>query len=103
MNFLRNHCITILRHRQPTVAIDSLMEYSDDDAAREAALNEEHAAKLDRMMDRLPEVQRKAVQMRYIDLLSHKEMQRRLGMSSANVYTTLSRAMSALKSMSHGR
>ncbi|MBR4177324.1 MAG: sigma-70 family RNA polymerase sigma factor [Bacteroidales bacterium] len=103
MNFLRNHCVTILRHRQPTVDVESLVEYSNDDAAREAALNEERAAKLDQMMERLPEVQRQAVQMRYIEQLSHEEMQQRLKMSSSNVYTTLSRAISALKTMSHGR
>lgn len=103
MNFLRNHCVTILRHRQPIVKVESLVEYSDDDAAREAALIEERAAKLDQMMERLPEVQRRAVQMRYINQLSHEEMQRQLGMSSSNVYTTISRAISALKKMSHGR
>ena len=58
---------------------------------------------LDQMMERLPEVQRQAVQMRYIEQLSHEEMQQRLKMSSSNVYTTLSRAISALKTMSHGR
>lgn len=103
MNFLRNHCVTILRHRRPTVEAKCLVEYSDDDAAREATLNEERAAMLDRMMERLPEVQRQAVQMRYIEQLSHEEMQQRLKMSSSNVYTTLSRAISALKTMSHGR
>jgi len=103
MNALRNHCLMQLRHRQPTLQADLLADYSDDDAAREAALTEERAAMLDRMMDRLPEVQRQAVQMRYIDQMSHEEMQRRLHMSSSNVYTTISRALSALKAMSHGR
>ena len=74
-----------------------------DDAAREAALTEERAAMLDMMMEQLPEVQRQAVQMRYIEQVSHEEMQRRLHMSSSNVYTTISRALSALKAMSHGR
>jgi DNA-directed RNA polymerase specialized sigma24 family protein len=37
--------------------------------------------------------------MRYLDQLSHEEMQHRLKMSSAHVYTTLSRAMSALKTL----
>ena len=56
------------------------------------------------MMERLPEVQREAVKMKYIDNLSHNEMQRRLGMTSANVYTTLSRALDNLRKMTnHGR
>lgn len=103
MNALRNHCLMQLRQRKPTVQAENIANYSDDDAAREAALCEERATMLDSMMDQLPEVQRQAVQMRYIDCLSHEEMQRRLHMSSSNVYTTLSRALSALKTMSHGR
>ena len=55
------------------------------------------------MMAKLPETQRLAVQMRYIEQLSHEEMQRKLHMSSSNVYTTISRAISALKAMTHGR
>lgn len=103
MNALRNRCVSCLRRRRPKVDIDVLANYSDDDARREAAMTEERAAQLDSMLECLPEVQRRAVQMRYIEGLSHKEIQRRLGMSSSNVYTTISRAISALKTMSHGR
>ena len=103
MNALRNHCLMLLRKRQPTVQAESIANYSDDDAACEAALTEERAAMLDMMMEQLPDVQRQAVQMRYIEQVSHEEMQRRLHMSSSNVYTTISRALSALKAMSHGR
>lgn len=103
MNALRNHCLMLLRHRHSTVKDEVLNNYSDDDAAREAALLEERAAMLDKMMEQLPVVQRQAVEMRYIEQMSHEEMQKRLGMSSSNVYTTISRAISALKAMSHGR
>lgn len=103
MNSLKNRCLSALRQRRPTLPAEVLNNVSDDDARRESALIEERAAMLDSMMARLPEVQRRAVKMRYIDCLSHEEMQRRLGMSSTNVYATISRAMSALKSMSHGR
>ena len=103
MNALRNHCLMLMRHREPTVQPEAFANYSDDDAAREAAITEDRAAMLDHMMGLLPEVQRQAVQMRYIDCLSHEEMQQRLHMSSSNVYTTISRALSALKAMSHGR
>jgi len=102
MQALKFHCVSELR-RRPTVNIECLPDMTDDDARREAALTEERARLLDTMLERLPEVQRSAVQMRYIDCLSHEEMQRRLGLSSSNVYTILSRAVSALKSMSHGR
>lgn len=103
MNSLKNQCLTVLRRRHRTIPVEMLENVSDDDIRREAAITEERAAMLDSMMQLLPEVQRRAVQMRYIDCLSHEEMQRRLGMSSTNVYATISRAVSALKSMSHGR
>lgn len=103
MNTMRNHCIMLMRHRQPTIQDEILTNYSDDDAAREVALCEERAAMLDTMLEQLPTIQRQAVQMRYIEQASHEEMQRRLHMSSSNVYTTISRAISALKAMSHGR
>lgn len=103
MQALKFHCVSLLRRRRPTVDIESLPDMTDDDARSETAQMEERARQLDTMLERLPEVQRSAVQMRYIDCLSHEEMQRRLGLSSSNVYTILSRAVSALKSMSHGR
>lgn len=103
MQTLKHQCISILRKRKTSESIDSLADISDDEAQQEATLFEERAAQLDRMMARLPEVQRQAIQMRYIDQLSHEEIQRRLHMSSSNVYTTVSRAMSALKAMKDGR
>ena len=105
MQTVKNHCVTLLRKQKDytTDDIDRLGDFSDEEIASESVLNEERATLLDGMIERLPDVQRQAVQMRYLDQLSHEEMQRRLGMSSANVYTTLSRAISALKSMSHGR
>lgn len=101
MQSLKNRCISFLR-KSRDIATDriELLDAVDDDAIREeVTLTEERAARLDTMMAQLPERQREAVTMRYIEGVSHEEMQRRLGMSSTNVYATLSRAMSALKSM----
>ena len=101
MQSLKNRCISFLR-KSHDIATDRIEFFDavDDDAIREeVALTEERAARLDTMMAQLPERQREAVTMRYIEGVSHEEMQRRLGMSSTNVYATLSRAMSALKSM----
>ena len=39
--------------------------------------------------------------MKYIQQMSHEEMQQALGMTSTNVYTTLSRAVANLKQMIH--
>lgn len=101
MQTLRNRCISLLRKKQDiaTEELDTLGDISDEEAMAEAALTEERAAELDRMMEQLPEKQRLAIQMRYLDELSHEEMQRRLQMSSTHVYATISRALSALKAM----
>lgn len=101
MQSLKNRCISFLR-KSRDIATDKieLFDAVDDEAIREeVALTEERSARLDTMMAQLPERQREAVTMRYIEGVSHEEMQHRLGMSSTNVYATLSRAMSALKSM----
>lgn len=101
MQSVKNRCVSLLRkHRDIAIDdIEALGPIDDTDIKEEVSLTEERAARLDSMMARLPERQRAAVQMKYIDQLSHEEMQHQLGMSSTNVYATLSRAMSALKAM----
>ena len=101
MQTVKNRCISLLRkqHDLLTDNIEALDNISDEGIKEEARLTEERATLLDGMMERLPERQRQAVQMKYIDQLSHEEMQQRLGMSSTHVYATLSRALSALKTM----
>ena len=107
MQAVKNRCISFLRkhHDIATPNLEeALSNLSDEDLNAEAALIEEQAAQLDHLMERLPEVQREAVKMKYIDNLSHNEIQHQLGMSSANVYTTLSRALDNLRKMTnHGR
>lgn len=101
MQAVKNRCVSLLRkrHEVATADIEVIGNISDDAVRAEVALTEERAAKLDNMMALLPERQREAVEMKYIKDLSHEEMQRRLGMTSTNVYATLSRAISTLKSM----
>ena len=101
MQTLKYRCVSLLRKKNLVVTddIESLGDISDEEARAEADLQEERAAKLDRMMEQLPEKQRQVIQMRYLDQLTHEEMQKRLKMSSTHVYTTLSRAMSALKTL----
>lgn len=101
MQTLKNQCISMLRQRRPTEPLNHLAEVSDDDARREAELLEERAATFDRLMSRLPEVQQATIRMKYLECKSHDEMQQALGMSSSNVYTTLSRAVANLKKMIH--
>lgn len=107
MQTVKNRCISFLRkHRDIATGNleQALSNLSDDALAEESARIEEQASQLDRMMERLPNVQRRAVEMKYMKDMSHSEMQRQLRMSSANVYTTLSRAVTNLKTMiNHGR
>lgn len=106
MQAVKNRCLSLLRkqHDIATEKLEMLDSWNDEAVIAEAALIEERAAKLDRMMERLPQVQRKVVEMKYLKEMSHDEMQRQLGMTSANVYTTLSRAISNLKTMmNHGK
>lgn len=98
MNALKHRCTDRLRRQRPTVPLE-WAETMVDEARQEAELAEERAAMLDQMMARLPEVQRRAVQLRYLDLASHEQMQHTLHMTSANVYTTLSRAVASLRKM----
>ena len=101
MQSLKNRCISFLR-KSRDIATDKieLLDAVDDEAIREeVALTEERSVRLDGMMAQLPQRQREAVTMKYIEGVSHEEMQRRLGMTSTNVYATLSRAMNTLKSM----
>lgn len=100
---VKNRCISQLRKRKNTVSLADIANLQYDDTAAEVALVEERARTIDHLMEQLPAMQRQAVQLRYIEHLSHEEMQQRLKMSSSNVYTILSRAISALKAMSHGR
>lgn len=101
MQTVKNRCVSFLRKQRDitTDNIEALESIDDASVMAEAALIEERAAQLDGMMARLPERQREVVEMKYIKQLSHEEMQRRLGMTSTNVYATLSRAISTLKSM----
>ena len=101
MQTLKNLCISMLRQRRPIEPVEQLPEVSDEDVRHETEVLEERAATFDRLMARLPEVQSKAIRMKYIQQMSHEEMQQALGMTSANVYTTLSRAVTNLKQMIH--
>ena len=101
MQTLKNLCISMLRQRRPIEPVEQLPEVSDEDVRHETEVLEERAATFDRLMARLPEVQSKAIRMKYIQQMSHEEMQQALGMTSTNVYTTLSRAVANLKQMIH--
>lgn len=104
MQILKNHCISLLRKHHPFETVEQLPEVSDEDMRHEAEVLEERAATFDRLMSQLPETQQAAVRMKYLEHKNHEEMQQQLSMSSANVYTTLSRAISNLKQMiNHGR
>lgn len=98
MQTVRHHCISMLRKRKESIP-DSLSDLRDEDIADEVALSEERADRLEQALGQLSKRQHEIITMKYIDQLSHEEMKKQLKMTSANVYTSLSRAVSALKTL----
>ena len=63
--------------------------YDVDDRSR--------AALLDRLLGELPDKQREALKMKYVEERDTQYIEQALQMSSSNVYTTISRAIQSLK------
>ena len=102
MQTLKYRCVSLLRKKNLVITddLDSVGDISDEETRAEADLMEERAAKLDRMMEQLPEKQRQVIQMRYLDQLSHEEMQHRLKMSSAHGVRAFHSGISASRARS---
>jgi len=98
MQSVRGRCIDVLRQRKFHLAMpEGVEEIDDSEVEEEVAANERRSARLSEALSTLPEKQRRAVEMKYFEKCTTEQMQQRLGMSSGNVYTTLSRALQTLK------
>ena len=95
LTIVKRRSIDMLRRQKPTVSIDTeqlmLLEVPAEDPV------EEHYLLARKMVDQLPERQRKALLMKYEEGLSNKEIEQATGMSSTHLYATLSRAYKALR------
>lgn len=93
---VKNHSITLLRKLHPTQEIDEevlrMYELPSDDL-------EERYQKAMGMIKQLPELQQKAILLRYEEEKGTEEITKELHISSSNLYTTISRALKTLKEM----
>ncbi len=95
---VRLRCIDILRKRSAdSRQILELSSITDQKIFDEVAENERRCDMLHSLMQQLPEKQRKIIQMKYFENCDTKQIESSLQMSSANVYTTLSRAIESLR------
>lgn len=92
---VKRRCIDRIRAMRPSVPLDEeilmLKEPSPDDDM------EERYAKARKLVDTLPLRQRKVILMKYEEGMSNKEIEEAMGMSSAHLYTTFSRAYKSLR------
>lgn len=98
MQMVRMRCIDLIRKRKRQMEhVETIRNLSDEEVMMEVEEMQDRSALLDKLMMELPEKQRKAVRMRYIDECDTRQIEKALQMSSSNVYTTLSRAVQTLK------
>lgn len=98
LQMVRMRCIDLLRKRKRQQEhSESIRNLTDEEIFMEVEEIQDRSALLDKLLGELPEKQRKAVTMKYIDECTTQQMEQALHMSSSNVYTTLSRALQTLK------
>lgn len=93
---VKRRCIDSLRRFKPTSPIDEQALLAVDLPADN--LEERYQEAL-RLVHRLPEMQRRAILLKYEDQKSTEEIAQQLQTSSSNIYTTLSRARDNLRKM----
>lgn len=91
---VKHCCIDLLRKQHPFLPLDEAVllrqEAPPDD------LEERYRQALTKV-NQLPELQRQAILLRYEEEMSTEEITQKLNISTANLYTTLSRALKTLK------
>lgn len=98
MQMVRHRCIDILReHADKKQRFTDLQNISDAEIQQESEETAMQSELLYQMLETLPEKQQQAIQMKYIENRSTKEIETALQMSSNNVYTTLSRGIQVLR------
>lgn len=98
MQMVRHRCIDILReHADKNQRFTNLQNISDAEIQQESEETAAQSELLYKMLETLPEKQQQAIQMKYIENRSTKEIETALQMSSNNVYTTLSRGIQVLR------
>ena len=95
LTVVKRRSIDMLRKQKSITDIDEknlmLIETPDEDPV------EERYRIARKLVDQLPERQRKAILMKYEEGMSNKEIEQATGMSSTHLYATLSRAYKTLR------
>ena len=95
---VRTRCIDLIRSRKTRMEhAEMLRAISDSEVMMELDEEQDRGAMLASLLAELPEVQRKAVEMKYLDGCSTQQIEQTLRMSSGNVYTTISRALQTMR------
>ena len=92
---LRNHCISVLRRKRPSVSIDDVewdVAESGVDADSVADADVDDMAEMMAVVDALPDYQQTVLRLRHIDGMSMDDIAALTGTSAANIRQTLSRA-----------
>lgn len=98
LQMVRLRCIDLIRKRKRDAFHNEQIAYlSDNEVEMEVEETASRAALLDRLLDELPERQRQALRMKYVEERDTQYIEQALQMSSSNVYTTISRAIQSLK------
>ena len=98
LQMVRLRCIDLIRKRKRDAFHNEQIAYlSDREVEMEVEETASRAALLDRLLGELPDKQREALRMKYVEERDTRYIEQALQMSSSNVYTTISRAIQSLK------
>lgn len=98
LQMVRLRCIDLIRKRKRDAFHNEQIAYlSDREVEMEIEETASRAALLDRLLGELPDKQREALRMKYVEERDTQYIEQALQMSSSNVYTTISRAIQSLK------
>lgn len=98
MQMVRTRCINLMRSRKVRQDhAETLRTISDAEVMMEVDDIQDRSEMLHKLLSELPEMQRKVVEMKYLDECSTQQIEQTLQMSSSNVYTTLSRALQSMR------
>ena len=92
---VKRRCVDILRQQRPTEPIDEKVIMMEEIPVDENF--EERYRKARKVIDTLPEKQRKAILMKYEDDLPNREIEKALNVSSTNLYAIFSRAYKSIR------
>lgn len=98
LQIVRTRCVDLLRQRNKEAQhADTIRGLTDKEVLLEVDENERLSQHLHNMMAQLPANQQELLRLKYFENCSTNQIQERLQMSPANIYTTLSRAIQSLR------